>query len=774
MIVTRNWLQEFIDISKISTKDICIALNSIGLEVDAVEEIKIPKGIKIGYVEEKEKHPDADKLNICQVNLGDMKEQIVCGAKNVEVGQFVPVATIGTVLGEDFKIKRSKLRGVESNGMICSTTEIGLAKLNDGILELDSSIGELILGKELSEYPLLNDDVITIELTANRGDCLNIKAIAKELGVYFNLQVHDCETLINEDPRAIGRVLEINYSNDVDVNLMYKVCDLDSFTLPLLLDLRTATVEARKGTEIETMLSYVTHSTGVILNAYSQLIAKKEDEETIKLKVHKDTNGFTHVDGNIPLSTVGIDHGAIEKLDVTVVLEASYCEPTNLAQNVFNAKQKTGEVYYKSSRGSNPNLEVGMDYLSTLLSKYGATIYRGQVDYVCDIETKIIDINYDQMNKIIGADIEKKRIEDILVALGFTQNKFNEHSVSWIVPNTRHDILNIADVTEEVVRIIGIDNIPARPLAMKEANRTNSISKSYILKNKIRSAAVANGFFETNTYLFSSRDQLIKYDFPVVDDSLDILNPITSDLNTFRTTLLLNLVNGVESNTKQGFKSINLFEIGTICDSKRNESKKIAFISSGKKEEESLANQGKPTDYDLFAFANKVSNAIGAFELEPKEDINATFFHPYQSANIIIDGKCVGFMAKIHPNVSEELDISDASFMAEIDFDKLEDTLIKAKDISKYQTSKRDLSVVVPKSLEFRAIKKVIDALNIPELVQYNLIDIYNDEKLGDNESITITFILQSNEKTLEEEDITSVMNKILESLQTEVGASLR
>ena len=190
MIITRSWLEEFIDISKISTDEICKTLNAIGLEVDSVEKISIPSKVVVGKVIKKEKHPDADKLNICQVDIGSKVEQIVCGASNVDENQFVAVATVGAVLGDDFKIKAAKLRGVESNGMICSSTELGLPKLNDGIMVLDNSIGELVLGKELKDYPLINDDVIEIGLTPNRGDCLSILGVARELSAYYNIPLN--------------------------------------------------------------------------------------------------------------------------------------------------------------------------------------------------------------------------------------------------------------------------------------------------------------------------------------------------------------------------------------------------------------------------------------------------------------------------------------------------------------------------------------------------------------------------------------------------------
>jgi phenylalanyl-tRNA synthetase beta chain len=220
MIITRNWIQEFIDISKISTEDICKTLNSIGLEVDSLQTTSIPEKVVVGKVTQREKHPDADKLSICQVDLGFETVQIVCGAKNVDAGQFVPVAINGCDLGGGFKIKKAKLRGVESNGMICSSTELGLAKLNDGILELDDSIGELVLGKELKDYPTLNDNIIEIELTANRGDCLSINGIARELSTYYNLPLVEIEKNPTYNDLSIGQVLEVDCDSNVDSSIM--------------------------------------------------------------------------------------------------------------------------------------------------------------------------------------------------------------------------------------------------------------------------------------------------------------------------------------------------------------------------------------------------------------------------------------------------------------------------------------------------------------------------------------------------------------------------
>jgi phenylalanyl-tRNA synthetase beta chain len=358
--------------------------------------------------------------------------------------------------------------------------------------------------------------------------------------------------------------------------------------------------------------------------------------------------------------------------------------------------------------------------------------------------------------------------------LGFKVKNSTDDDMTIIIPNTRHDILNIADVTEEIVRMVGIDNIKAVPLQVREVNAINKISYDLIKKNKLRAKAISNNFYETITYIYSSKELLNKYGFETVRDNLDILNPINSDLNTFRTTMFLNHVIAVSNNVKQGFKSVALFENGIVFNKDRNESKITSFIFSGEKEEESLQNSGKSSNIDLFGFGQKLTNIIGKFDLEASTNINDKFFHPYQCANIIQNSKVIGLISKIHPNVAKDFDISDDTYVASINFEDLKDELVSAKDISKFQTSKRDLSIVVPNDLEFKVIKNLIDSLNLPNLVQYNLVDIYNDEKLADNESLTIRFVLQSNDKTLEENDINEIMDTLVSKLEEKLNITLR
>lgn len=773
MIITRNWLEQFINISNKSDEDLCKTLNSIGLEVDSVNKISIAPKVVIGKVLQKEKHPNAEKLNICQVDLGNEVIQIVCGASNVAENQYVPVATIGCILGEDFKIKAAKLRGIESNGMICSSVELGLARLNDGIMVLDNSIGELVLGKELKDYPCLNDTVIEIGLTPNRGDCLSVLGIARELSAYYDIALVEMEKQISYHELSIGQLFDIN-SSKIDSFLTYKAIDFSNFSLDLASKLKLAIIEKYKeNSDIKNSLNFVTHSVGVILNAYSKdKLAIKNGLCVLDLK--KDEQGFDTLYSNDEiLSKICVEHKDFDETCKDFLLEASYINPETISKRVFETKVKTNDIFYRSSRGSEPNIEFGIDYFSSFVSKLGATIYSGTKEFLEDLEKLTLSVSINKINSIIGEQIDKVEIEKILTALDFEIKESLNDILLIKVPLYRHDIKNVADITEEIIRMLGIDNIKAKPLAIEEVKRVNKTSLDLIKKNKIRTKAVENGFFETLTYVFTSKENLEKYSFKTVKEDLDLINPIVKELNTYRTTMLLNLLEACSNNIKNGARKVSLFELGTVFDEFRKEHKQLAFIHTGISELEDVSNAGKPKNLDFFSFAKKILNVVGKFDLKPMQEINNSFIHPYQNADIIIENKVVGFISKLHPLVASDFDLDD-TFFAQIDFEAIKNEVLKASSYSKFQSSRKDLSILAPKNLPFIEIKKAIDSLNNKLIKQYNLIDIYSDEKLGENESLTLRFTLQSDEKTLDEEDINSIMNSILNVLKNNLSLSLR
>ncbi len=771
MIVTKEWLKEWIDLGDITTDEICTSLNSIGLEVDSLDEIRVPKGIKIGFVKECEKHPDADKLNVCQVDLGDRVTQIVCGAKNVSVGQFVAVATVGTVLGKDFEIKEAKLRGVDSHGMICSSSEIGLPEMNDGIMVLDESIGALKLGFELSAYPLLNDDVIDIELTANRGDCLSINGVARDLSASLNCSRTCPDFHFQDDRRGVARVLKFEVEKNVQSSIEYKFFELKALELPFLYAFRLACIEHKSSNNITDYLAYATHSTGVLLRAYD---FKKCDSDIVSISLKKDTLGFDAVfcEDKV-LSVVGINQSDNLKVDSDfVIVEASYIDPDIISQKKSDSKVEVDDHFYRSSRGSEPNLRLGIEYLCGLTKENELSVYAGSHKHKVEVESKIVKVEHAFINNFIGQDIEAVRISQILEHLGFVVKQI-DGSFIVTIPPFRHDVNHQQDIIEELVRIIGIDNIKAKALNFTESIQIRNEAYTRFKKRiHFRHKAAGVGFFEAIHYFFDNRELMEKYNLEVIDSKLDLKNPITNELNTLRSTLLLHLINSTSRNMKFGKKSVKLFEIGKTVNSKREERSRISFIFSGEVESASVSNHGKPEVIDFFKFSQLVSKTVGEIELQTGTDEN-TLVSPYEYARVFISGEDVGFIARVHVKIEQEFDLP-RSYICELDFDKLKYEKISAVAYSKFPALTRDLSLIIPKKIKFSEIRTHLNAMLPKEVIGYAAMDIYESQELGESQSVTVKFEIQSHDQTLEEEQITTIMSDILEGLKEKFGIGIR
>jgi phenylalanyl-tRNA synthetase beta chain len=777
MIVTRSWLNNFIEINEVSDETLFKSLNAIGLEVDSITNYTIPEKIVVGKIVSCEKHPDADKLNVCQIDIGSGVRQIVCGAANVVDAEYVAVATIGAKLGEDFEIKHAKLRGVESEGMVCSASELGLPDVGDGIMILDNSIGELVIGKDLNEYHKLADTVIEIELTANRGDCLSVHGVARDLSAVLNIPLKEFD-YESQSPEKLGlaRVAKIVTDGTIDASVQYVMANMEELHTSLLFALRLAFVDELKSDALANILSYITHTTGVILRAYDVSDIDIEDEGKVVINLSNDKEVINVFINDKPCSQIGINQIEESKADeksARVLFETSYIHSAQLVDAVSEHKLETDELYYNTSRGSEPQLSFGIDYLTYLFDNYNSCkLYNGIISLDQEREDKIITIGTDEVSQLIGNDIDKSEITRILTSLGFTVQNSSENNFGVTVPSFRHDMENIQDITEEIVRILGIDNIEAKPLYFKEAQQTNSTTHKYYAKKELRSRAVAAGFDESISFAFSDRKLLEKYNFPVIKEELDIINPITTDFNTLRTTVSINLLQAAQRNLSYSQRSTALFEIGTIFDENREEKEVLSLIYSGQKENEYVGNSGKPNAIDFDSFVRKLSAVIGNFELRTSVEDNA-LLHPYQSADIIINDAVCGYLTKVHPVVRDDFDLAD-TFIAEIEFDALIPKHVNAKNISKFQGVYKDLSLVVNKTIPYSQISTTIKLLELPLLSKYYPIDVYEDEKLGEEKSLTLRLFIQAPDRTLDDKDIDSTVNSIIENLKSEYGATLR
>ncbi|AOO64581.1 phenylalanine--tRNA ligase subunit beta [Sulfurospirillum halorespirans] len=779
MIVTKQWLNEWIDLSAIDTDKISVALNAIGLEVDGLTKIKIPENVVVGHVVSCEKHPNADKLNVCQVDVGESIQQIVCGATNVAAGQMVAVALIGAVLPGDLKIKKAKLRDVESCGMICSSTELGLPKINDGIMLLDESIGKLELGKPLCEYPLINDDVIEIGLTPNRGDCQSVYGVARDLSVYFDLEVKTLGHKEEEENQpGVGRVLHLHGSEALSGSYMYKVFDNTEIEVPLIIQLRLGFAEVENSCLLGKLIDYSTYVTGVLLRAYNQSCFGAKEEKA-KIAIAKDENGLDAIFGlegqKVAITGVAqMSECRATALDERIIVEANYTHPEIIASRSANKKLNADKHLYRSSRGSEPQLAFGLNYFFKMLTKRSKIMtYADSQQITQDFEAKIINIHQSDLTEMIGEEIPKNKIIKILKQLGFGVNfAFEQDVINVKVPQFRSDVVNTQDICEEIVRIVGIDNITSKPFVFAEKLKINQPYINFKKRQMYRHRAVSAGFFETLHFVFDDREKAGKFHLPLLNEGLDVANPITSELNTLRSSLLPNILNAVSNNLKFGKKRVALFEVGSVFDSERNESKKMAFVFSGENGIAEIANHGKPSEIDFFAFASKIQSILGNFTLLPLNDVNG-LCSPYEAARVLIDGVEAGYMARVNVQVEKELDLV-RTYICELDFDALVYQRKIAKEYSKLPSSSRDLSLLVDAKMQYSELEQFIASIAPKALVKFAVIDRYVHESLGDKVSLTLKLQFQSMEKTFEEEEIASMVEEILSKIHEKFGISIR
>ncbi len=777
MKFSRNLLSKIIDISALSNEVLYKTLNDIGLEVESMCDFVVPKGVVVGKVIEKRKHENADKLSVCKVDIGAEVLQIVCGAKNVDKNQFVPVATIGTKL-EKLTIKKGDLRGVESNGMICSTTELGLPKIEEGIFVLDDSIGELALGKELREYPLFNDSVFEISITPNRGDCFSLKGVAMDLSVALNLNLKATKEKAknNEIAPGIGRILQIQHDNNLNASLCYKVAQIKDLRNSTELRFNLALNDNLQKDALRNIIAFSTYMTGVLLNAYA-FDRFVDSDEKITLNIKNDEMGIESVFfGDKKLSQIGIDDATnADENSRLVVLEASFIPPHIIATQIFEKNIKSDSpIAYLSKRGSSPLLEDGIDFIAQMLGKMSqSTIYSSSQQITRDYPQRRIDFRFDEISAIIGNPLKNEEITAILKKMNFTIHSASDDSqLSAIPPLYRHDIISTQDIAEEILRLRGIDLVESKAQILPQSANINEDYRFYKFKREIAKKAIAMGFFETMHYVFYERAILESYKLPVVAENLDLLNPITNELNTLRTSLLPALLDSIKRNENLGYEKVALFEIGSIYNANRAESTALAFVAN-LCEVEAKYPTPKGKEWDFYSFASSVSDILGGFTLEnaEREGIKGDLFGSV--AKIIKNGECVGFIGKLNPFIANALEIKGA-FICEMDLDALfrANPPLKFKEFSKYQDSTREFSVLIDKNIAFSEIKGAILDAKFPNVAQITALDRYESADFGDKVSVSFKITFQSFESTLKAEDLGD--EKIIAFLRDKFGAEIR
>jgi len=794
MKFNESWLREWVN-PAISTEQLCDQITMLGLEVDGVEPVAGAfTGVVIGEVVECAQHPDADKLRVTKVNVGgDRLLDIVCGAPNCRLGLKVACATEGAVLPGNFKIKKTKLRGQPSEGMLCSFSELGIKEDHSGIIELPA---DAPIGTDFREYLNLNDVAIEISLTPNRADCLSIAGIAREVGVINRAAVK--APAISPVPASIADKVAVElqapeacprYLARVVKNVNVKAAS------PLWLQEKLRRCGIRSIDPIVDTTNLSLLELGQPMHAFDaakidgaiQVRMAKADEELVLLDgttAKLQPNTLVIADSKGALAMAGIFGGkasGVNEETKDVVLEAAFFAPLAITGRARQYGLHT-DASHRFERGVDPELtRQAMERATALLLE----ICGGEAGEIVEAVAKehlptrqTVSLRRSKLDSVIGHHIEDEIVTDILTRLGLNVT-FENDTWTAVAPSWRFDIEIEEDLIEEVARIYGYNNIPNNsPLAHLEMKGT---PEKLLEANRARTALVDSDYQEVITYSFV--DPKIQQLLHPEQDALVLPNPISSEMSAMRVSLLTGLLETIVYNQNRQQSRVRLFETGLrfVPDANAEFGVRQEFVLSavitGTAKSEHWA--GKAESVDFFDLKGDLESVLSLTEGGNRVRFVAKQFdalHPGQSAAIELDGQEIGFIGAIHPSISQKLGLNGKTFVFEILWNAIAArNVVQAKEISKFPANRRDLALVVADSVPAGELIAACKQVGGEKLVQVNLFDVYQGVGVSEGyKSLAISLTVQDNEKTLEDEEINAVISAVLAEVKQRFNAELR
>ncbi|HHF6053116.1 TPA: phenylalanine--tRNA ligase subunit beta [Haemophilus influenzae] len=794
MKFSEQWVREWVN-PAVSTEQLCEQITMLGLEVDGVESVAGTfNGVVVGEVVECAQHPDADKLRVTKVNVGgDRLLDIVCGAANCRQGLKVACATEGAVLPGDFKIKKTKLRGQPSEGMLCSFSELGIDVEADGIIELPL---DAPIGTDLREYLALDDNAIEISLTPNRADCLSIAGIAREIGVVNKQLVN--QPHFEAVPATISDKVQIDlqapeacprYLLRVIKNVNVKAPS------PMWMQEKLRRCGIRSIDPIVDITNYILLEFGQPMHAFDaakvtqpvQVRFAKEGEELVLLDgsiAKLQSNTLLIADQNGALAMAGIFGGAesgVNSETKDVILESAFFAPLAIAGRARQYGLHT-DASHRFERGVDFELvRKAMERATALLLE----ICGGEAGEICEAssETHLPKVNTVQLRRskldaLLGHHIETGSVTEIFHRLGFDVTYANDiwtvTSASW-----RFDIEIEEDLIEEVARIYGYNSIPNNaPLAHL---RMREHKESDLDLARIKTALVDADYQEAITYSFV--DPKIQSLLHPHQEALVLPNPISVEMSAMRVSLMSGLLGAVLYNQNRQQSRVRLFETGLcfVPDANAEFGVRQEFVLSavitGTAKSEHWA--GKAESVDFFDLKGDLESVLSLTEGGNRVRFVAKQFdalHPGQSAAIELDGQEIGFIGAIHPSISQKLGLNGKTFVFEILWNAIAArNVVQAKEISKFPANRRDLALVVTDSVPAGELIAACKQAGGEKLVQVNLFDVYQGVGIAEGyNSLAISLTVQDNEKTLEDEEINAVISAVLAEVKQRFNAELR
>ena len=825
MKISYNWLREYVN-SSLTPSEAEKILSSIGLEVESMESVEeIPgslDGVVVGEVVECGKHPDADKLSLTKVDAGESELlQIVCGAPNVAKGQKVLVAKVGTTLtftsGEQVKLKRAKIRGVESAGMICAEDELGIGTSHDGIMVLPA---DAVVGTPAKEYlGLETDTLLEIGLTPNRVDAASHIGVARDFSAWLRFNGTDSRLVKPsvDNFESLVKSLDIKPAKvtvvAADGAPRYAGLTFDNVTLapsPDWLKKRISAIGLRPINNIVDITNFILHETGHPLHAFDY--DKIAGHEVIVRRA-KDGERFTTLDGverklttddlmicdaEKPMTLAGIFGGAesgITSSTKRVFLESAYFNPVSIRKSSKRHQIKT-DASFRYERGADPEMVPYAIKRAAILFQEiaGATIVGDIVDlYPQKIERALVEIDFERVERLIGKKIGRESILNILDYLEYDILKSDNTGASLSVPCYRVDVTRECDIVEDVLRIYGYNNveIPERMVASITPGRKPDPES---VKEGLSAFLAANGFHEIMNNSLTKGEYYSKLKSFPEENLVKILNPLSSDLNAMRQTLLLSGLEVVSYNINRQSSDLKLFEIGNVYSyspaddgdlspalnlKSYKEGTKISLIVTGPGVQ-SWRTSAIPASY--FTLKGQLELLLRRYGIEPADLEYSSAPSDIFSEGLVYktqSGKEIGMMGTISQTLLKRFGIKQQVFAAEISWDILFQLIKKQKvlfkEMPKFPEVKRDLALLLDEGVSFTEIRKSAFKAERKILKSVTLFDVYRGDKIPEGKKqYAISFVLQDSEKTLTDKYVEETMTKLLKNFETNFGAQLR
>ena len=809
MRISYNWLKQFIK-TELKSEEIADILTDLGLEVEGVDTFESLKGglqgVVIGHVLTCEKHPDADKLKITIVDLGDGNApvQIVCGAPNVAAGQKVPVATIGTKLfdkeGNAFEIKKGKIRGQESHGMICAEDELGLGESHDGIMILAE---DLKPGTPASKvFEIETDEVFEIGLTPNRADAMSHMGVARDLRAGL-LQKGTTSELITPSVskfKVEKRTLKIDVKVENEkLEPRYCGVTITGVTVkpsPTWLQNRLKAIGLTPKNNIVDVTNYVLHELGQPLHAFdaSQIKGNKVVVKTVpagtKFVTLDDIERTLHeedlmiCDESGPMCIAGVFGGktsGVSEKTQAIFLESAYFNPVSVRKTAKRHTLST-DASFRFERGIDPSItEYALKRAALLIQEVaGGEITSDIVDiYPKKIEDFSVFIHFNKVNKIIGEEIKPETIKKILASLDIKVNSITEAGLGLTIPSYRVDVTREIDVIEEILRVYGYNNIKI-PSKVNATTANSSRTEEYKVQNIIANQLCSLGFNEMMANSLTTPDYIklsenLKEEFNVM-----MLNPLSSDLSAMRQSLLFSGLEAVSFNINRRRSDLKFFEFGKSyhkIPGGHEENKHLTLLVTGNRQNESWTNAQSKSDFFLFkGYINTILSRLGldkkVTSLPFENDVFAEGLALAVGKEVIVE------FGTVKKSVLKHFDIKQEVLYADFSWDKIQkyvSTKIKFTDIPKYPEVRRDLALLLDENVPFEQIYNIAKQTEKGLLKDVNLFDVYTGNNLPEGKkSYAVSFILQDDSKTLTDTQIDKIMSKLQGNFESQLGACLR